>query len=58
MVSDMEKHTRFHIDLAQPDAKLLDKLAVYFSVKREAVVIRADVMRIALRALAKKERIV
>ena len=57
MVGCMDKHTRFHIDLAQPDAKLLDKLAVHLSVKREAVVIRADVMRIALRTLAKKERI-
>jgi hypothetical protein len=56
-VTIMEKHIRFHIDLAPDDAKLLDKLAVHLSNKKEATVIRADAIRIAIRQMAKQEKI-
>ena len=53
----MDKHIRFHIDLEPDDAKILDKLAVHLSKQKEAIVTRASATRIAIRAMAKQERI-
>jgi hypothetical protein len=53
----MNKHTRFYIDLAPPDAQLLTKLAFHLSLKRNTHVIRAEAVRIALRVLAKREKL-
>jgi hypothetical protein len=52
----MDKHIRFHIDLAPSDAKLLDRLALRISNRNGTPISRPDVVRIALRHLAKKEK--
>lgn len=57
MIWTMDKPIRFHIELKPDDAKLLDRLAVHLSNKKEATVIRADAVRIAIRAMAKREKV-
>jgi len=57
MVSGMDKHIRFHIDLSPMDAKLLNILILKRSEKSGEPVSRPTIVRLAIRAMAKKERI-
>lgn len=50
-------HVRFYIDLSPEDAKLVTSLAVHLSTQSGILLTRADVMRLSLRANAKKEKV-
>ena len=57
MLHGMSKHVRFYVDLNPEDAAILNRLCLHLSTKRETIIIRADAVRIAVRALAKKEKV-